>query len=175
MEETNIALFLADFDHQVVQIGKIYERLNKKSKTLSNNQIASEAVESAGYWLHNLYCAYEELFKIVSSFWENNISDDGRFHQSLIRRMLLNIEGVRPSLLSEKAFKHLDELRSFRHVFRHAYSYGLDDERVIHLINKVLREKKTTLQELRGFKEKVSTLMASREDHLRAADVTDKK
>ncbi|BBO88586.1 hypothetical protein [Desulfosarcina ovata] len=164
MEETKIALFLADFDHQVAQINNIYERLEIKSKALSKNKVASETVESAGYWLHNLYCAYEDLFKIVSSFWENNIRDDGSFHQSLIRRMLLNIEGVRPSLLSEKAFTHLDELRSFRHVFRHAYSYGLDDERVIHLINRILNNKNIPLVEIQRFKEKVTTLIALRED-----------
>jgi hypothetical protein len=166
MEETKIALFLADFDHQVVQIEKIYERLESKSKALSKNKVTSEAVESAGYWLHNLYCAYEDLFKIISSFWENNIRDNGSFHQSLIRRMLLNIEGVRPSLFSEKAFTHLDELRSFRHVFRNAYSYGLDDERVIHLINRILNHKSIPLVEIQRFKEKVTTLIASREDRL---------
>lgn len=166
MEETKIALFLADFDHQVVQIEKIYERLEIKSKALSKNKVTSEAVESAGYWLHNLYCAYEDLFKIISSFWENNIRDNGSFHQSLIRRMLLNIEGVRPSLFSEKAFTQLDELRSFRHVFRHAYSYGLDDERVIHLINRILNNKSIPLVEIQRFKEKVTTLIASREDRL---------
>jgi len=166
MEETKIALFLADFDYQAVQIEKIYERLEIKSKALSKNKVTSETVESAGYWLHNLYCAYEDLFKMVSSFWENNIRDDRSFHQSLIRRMLLNIEGVRPSLLSEKAFKHLDELRSFRHVFRHAYSYGLDDERVIHLINRILNHKNIPLEEIKRFKEKVTTLIGSREDRL---------
>ena len=160
MEETKIALFLADFEHQIAQIKNIYSRLEIKSKALSRKQATSEAVESTGYWLHNLYCAYEDLFKIVSSFWENNVRDDGSFHQSLIRRMLLNIEGVRPQLISETAFKHLDELRSFRHVFRHAYIYGLDDERVIHLINRVVKEKNATIGELRRFKGIISELIA---------------
>ncbi len=105
--------------------------------TLASDNVTPEIVESSAYWLHNLYCAYEDLFKIVSSFWENNITDNGAFHRSLIRRMLLNIEGVRPALLSEKAFAHLDEIRGFRHVFRHAYSYGLDDARVTYLLKKV--------------------------------------
>lgn len=35
--------------------------------------------------------------------------------------MTLHIEGVMPALLSEETFKILDELRSFRHLFRHAY------------------------------------------------------
>ena len=41
------------------------------------------------------------------------------------------IEGVRPALISMESYQYLDEIRGFRHVFRHAYSYGLDDERVL--------------------------------------------
>ena len=148
MEEGKIALFLADFDHQVSQIEKIYDLLDTRSNALTRKKVAPESVESSGYWLHNLFCAYEDLFKIVSAFWENNIGNDGAFHRALIRRMVLNIEGVRPALLSEKSFRHLDELRGFRHVFRHAYSYGLDDERVIYLLKKVRRKESASLVSL---------------------------
>ena len=159
MEEGQIALFLADFDHQVSQIEKIYDLLETRLKILSKKKTVPESVESSGYWLHNLFCAYEDLFKIVSAFWENNIGNDGAFHRSLIRRMLLNIEGVRPALLSEKSFRHLDELRGFRHAFRHAYSYGLDGERVVYLFKKVMKEKAGVLSELNAFRKKVASVL----------------
>lgn len=159
MEEKKIAFFLADYDHQVSQIEKVYGRLSDRSESIAQKKVAAESVESSGYWLHNLYCAYEDLFKIVSAFWENNIGNDGAFHRSLIRRMLLTIEGVRPALLSEKSYQHLDELRGFRHVFRHAYSYGLDDERVIYLLNKVLKEQSKILSDLNVFRKKVASLL----------------
>ena len=162
MEERQLALFLADFDHQVSQIEKIYDLLDNKSNSLARKKVAPESVESTGYWLHNLFCAYEDLFKIVSAFWENNIVNDGTFHRALIRRMLLTIEGVRPALLSEKSFRHLDELRGFRHAFRHAYSYGLDDERVIYLLKKVLKERNNVLGELNVFRKKVASLLVGR-------------
>ena len=163
MEERKIALFLADFDFQVSQIQRIYDLLDTKSKALAHKKVAPESVESSGYWLHNLFCAYEDLFKIVSAFWENDIGNDGAFHRGLIRRMLLTIEGVRPALLTEKSFQHLDELRGFRHVFRHAYSYGLDDERVIYLLKKVLKEKTSVLRDLNMFREKVASLLVGDE------------
>jgi uncharacterized protein YutE (UPF0331/DUF86 family) len=159
MEETGISIFLADFDLQAIQIKNIYERLGEKHRLLAKKKVSPESVESGAYWLHNLYCAYEDLFKIVSGFWENNIGDDGAFHKALIRRMLLTIEGIRPSLLSEKSYRHLDELRGFRHVFRHAYSYGLDDERVLHLLNRVLKEKDNVLGDIQVFREKVAAII----------------
>jgi len=161
MEERKIALFLADFDHQVTRIEKIYGLLDDKSNVLALKSIAQESVESCGYWLHNLFCAYEDLFKIVSAFWENNIGSDGAFHKTLIKRMMLTIEGVRPALLSDKSYCHLDELRGFRHVFRHAYSYGLDDERVIYLLKKVLNQKGNVLEELKAFRKKIYSILSS--------------
>jgi hypothetical protein len=44
--------------------------------------------------------------------------------------MSLSIEGVRPCLISEEAFRQMDELRAFRHFFRQAYSYELRYEKV---------------------------------------------
>jgi len=71
MEETQISLFLADFDLQVNQIDRIYDLLDARQKSLIQTDTTPETVESTGYWLHNLYCTYEDLFKIVSAFWEN--------------------------------------------------------------------------------------------------------
>ncbi|MBA3028880.1 MAG: hypothetical protein FP816_08730 [Desulfobacteraceae bacterium] len=155
MDERKLALFLADFDHQIFQVEKIYGLLEDRANSLNSDHISSETVDSIGYWLHNLFSAFEDLFKIVAAFWENSVGKDGNYHKSLISRMVLNIEGVRPALISEKTFSHLDELRGFRHVFRHAYSYGLDDERVLYLLRKILKEKALVLKEHQSFREKI--------------------
>jgi uncharacterized protein YutE (UPF0331/DUF86 family) len=128
--QNQLTVFLAEFDFQVDQILKIYKQLKSKLPSIEKSPVSLETVESTGYWLHNLYCAYEELFKRVAGFWENNVSADGEYHIHLLRRMLLEIKGVRPPLLSEKSYNFLNGLRGFRHVFRHAYSYGLDDAQV---------------------------------------------
>ena len=47
--------------------------------------------------------------------------------------MQLDIPGVRPALLSESTAADLDELRRFRHLFRHAYSADLDPHKVRRL------------------------------------------
>ena len=91
---------------------------------------------------------------------EKNVPFDiSIWKRALIRRMVLNIEGVRPALLSEKSFQHLDELRGFRHAFRHAYSYGLDEERVTYLLKKVMKEKNSVLGEINAFRKKVASLL----------------
>jgi hypothetical protein len=150
--QDRIVVFLAEFDYQVQQIISVYTRLETKVSAIEKQTVAAEAVESAGYWMHNLYCAFEDLFKLVSGFWENSLSADGEFHVQLLKRMLLSIEGVRPALLSEGSYWSLNELRGFRHVFRHAYSYGMDDERVMTLLRKILDSKSAVIKDLNKFR-----------------------
>lgn len=47
------------------------------------------------------------------------------------------IPGIRPKLLSQESYRVLNELRGFRHIFRHAYDYELDPERVDSLKQKI--------------------------------------
>ncbi|MFP4285182.1 MAG: hypothetical protein ACLFQG_06480 [Desulfovermiculus sp.] len=54
-------------------------------------------------------------------------------------------------------------MRAFRHVFRHAYSYGLDDERVFFLLRRVLESKNTILGEISSFRSHVEGLSHSGE------------
>jgi hypothetical protein len=150
--QDRILVFLAEFDYQVEQIKEIYITLQRKVPSLERQPVTQESVESAGYWLHNLYSAYEDLFKLVAGFWENSLSLDGEFHVQLLKRMLLNIKDVRPALLSGVGYRILNELRGFRHVFRHAYSYGLDDERVNSLLRKVLGQEDTVIKDLQTFR-----------------------
>jgi len=154
--QKQIVIFLAEFDFQVRQIDSIYGSLAKKAVTIEKQHVTVEAVESAGYWMHNLYCAFEDLFKLVAGFWENNLSANGEYHIHLLKRMLVEIEGVRPALLSIAGYRYLNELRGFRHVFRHAYSYGLDDERVSALLRKILEQKDIVMSDLQTFRNTIA-------------------
>ncbi len=110
-------------------IGRIADRVEARRMTFDER---AEEVDSLGYQLHNLYGAFEQVFEEVARFFENRIDAAG-YHAGLIRRMQLNIPGVRPALLSESAAADLDELRRFRHLFRHAYSADLDPHEVVRL------------------------------------------
>ena len=86
----------------------------------------------AGLQLHNLYGACEQLFELVARAFENQI-DGPTYHVDLLRRMKAEITGVRPSFLTEGVATTLNELRGFRHFFRHAYDSELHSERVTEL------------------------------------------
>lgn len=138
MEKESLTLFKAEFVAQVKKIDEIYGRIKERSQRVETDAIV---LESLSYQLHNLYCAYEDLFKIVANFFENRIEERVNYHTQLLKRMSLEIEGLRPALLSEQSYFLLDELRAFRHLFRHAYLYQLDPEKVKMVLEKGLRLK----------------------------------
>lgn len=107
------------------------------------------------YKLHNLYGAYEELFEIIADFFENQI-EGTRYHMDLLRRMKLNIEGIRPSLLSQETYLLFDELRRFRHFFRHAYAVGLDPDRVEKMASAAVEIQNKSAKDLNKFMEILS-------------------
>ncbi len=78
------------------------------------------------YALHNLYSALENSFDQISRSFENHVVDREQWHRELMLKMFLEIPGLRPAVLPDELKPLLNELRSFRHVFRHSYEFQLD-------------------------------------------------
>ncbi len=147
MVEGRMTLFRAELSDQWREIGRLHGIVRER---LGNFKESQEKVDSMGYKLHNLYCAYEELFEIVAKYFENQVEPE-RYHADLLRRMKLNIPGVRPALISEGTYALLDELRRFRHFFRHAYGVDLDPERVEGVAKKAVELEKRFGEDLNNF------------------------
>ena len=134
MEEERLSLLKASIEAQRREIERIFGKIEERRHGKSVAEL-----ESLAYQLHNLYCAFEDLFRIVADFFENRIDDRARYHRELLWRMKVSIEGVRPALLSEESYRLLDSLRAFRHFFRHAYSYELDPRKVALVVEDALK------------------------------------
>ncbi|HHE47877.1 MAG TPA: hypothetical protein ENL11_02890 [Candidatus Acetothermia bacterium] len=134
MEEEWLSLLKASIEAQRREIERIFAKIEERRHGKSVAEL-----ESLAYQLHNLYCAFEDLFRIVADFFENRIDDRARYHRELLWRMKVSIEGVRPALLSEESYRLLDSLRAFRHFFRHAYSYELDPRKVALVVEDALK------------------------------------
>lgn len=156
--EAKLAILFAELDYQWKQILRVHRSIEDKLARLKIEPKNEDLRDSLAYKLHNLYCAYEDLFEIVAKFFENRIEDPARFHIEILRRMMINIEGVRPSLVSEESYVYLNELRGFRHVFRHAYTFELETGRIIALAEKSLKLRETSRRGLKKFKEKLKEM-----------------
>lgn len=151
MEKERLAILRAEVEAQIKEIENIYGKLEERRR-----KRGKAAIESIAYQMHNLYCAFEDLFKIVAANFENNIEDMVKYHTELLKRMTLTIEGVRPPLLSNEIFVLLDNLRSFRHFFRHAYSYEMDERKVRIVMEDVLKLKEIYRKDISIFLDSLS-------------------
>jgi hypothetical protein len=137
----------ADIKANLEVIDQIYQRLDLQGDAIATD----EQTIVTGYHLHNLYNAFENIFQRVAETFENDISDHSRWHVLLLKRMTLDIEGVRPHLLSDESHRCLDELRRFRHLFRSMYTSTLDAERLGLVLRKARRLSELYRAEMEGF------------------------
>ena len=147
MDEGAFAVLEAGLRARVRDISRIGSRIEERLGTFAQR---AEGIDSMGYQLHNLYGAFEQLFEEVARFFENQI-DEARYHADMLRRMQLEIEGIRPALLAAETASDLDELRRFRHLFRHAYTADLDSDKVADLAAKAVRIQRDFTQDFERF------------------------
>ncbi len=91
-------------------------------------------IEAAAFQLTRFFNVLEQLAARVAAAFENHIEDRQTWHTELIRRLSLDIPGVRPAFFSPGMTSDLRELRGFRHVFVHAYDLVLDKNRIADLV-----------------------------------------
>jgi hypothetical protein len=119
-----ILLLISNIERDLVGIETIYQELAERPISQDKDTLIVIA-----YHLHNLYNAFENIFLNIARTFENAI-DETQWHAKLLERMTLNINSLRPAVLDETAYDCLDELRRFRHMFRHAYLVKLDPMRL---------------------------------------------
>ena len=105
------------------------QRLTEMLQVLPADATYPDAA-AQGYALHNIYGALENSFDQISRTFENHVVDTSRWHRELMLKMFLAIPDLRPAVLPEGLQNALNDLRSFRHLFRHGYDFQLDPIRL---------------------------------------------
>ena len=139
MDKESFAVLEAGLESRREELHRLAERIRERRPGFADTP---EGVDSMAYQLHNLYGGFEQLFEEVAGTFENQVEGEC-CRTGLLRRMKLRIEGIRPALLSPETAEILDELRRFRHLFRHAYTADLDPLKVGEIAGRVgeLRER----------------------------------
>jgi len=89
--------------------------------------------------LHHYYSALESAFERIAVAFEGTPNRSDRWHQDLLHQLELDVDGVRPRLLSPETATLLRELLSFRHFLRHAYAVDMDPARLRRVADDALR------------------------------------
>jgi hypothetical protein len=136
MDSNKLTLLSVDLNAQMSNIKVIHQKIVARSTRLQSDD--ETILESIAYQIHNLYCATEDLLKIVAGYFENNISDSSQWHSLLLQRMSIEIPNIRPAFLTSKTYSILNSLRGFRHFFRHAYGATIEYDQLKSNLDKSL-------------------------------------
>jgi len=107
------------------------------------------ALEACGFEVHRLYNILEKSFERVCEAFENHFEKRGDYHEKLIERLALPLPEIRPAFLPQSALAAVREIKSFRHVFRHAYDLELRRDRLAEIV----REATTVAREFPSWTE----------------------
>lgn len=91
---------------------------------------------SMGSILHDFYNCCERVFKKIAIEINAGYEDTPKWHKSLLFKMTIPVEGLRPQVISEELAADLDEYLAFRHLFRNIYGFELKGGRIDYLVEK---------------------------------------
>jgi len=100
--------------------------------------------------LENYYTCLETIYLRISQSFENSL-DPARWHNDLLQKMTLEIEGVRTAAVSQETFYPLFELLKFRHFKRYYFELEYDWDRLDFLVKKLRQAHPLVMRDLERF------------------------
>src|SRR4030066_913220 len=84
-------------------------------------------------YLADFYMGIERIFQIIATEIDGGLPQGEEWHKRLLLNMTLEIEGVRPPVISSGLYNSLRTFLGFRHVVRQAYGFQLDENKLEEL------------------------------------------
>ena len=121
---------IGELELDLVLIRRLAETNRQALERLRGSQQSEYDYAAVGYTIHNLYSAIEGYALRIAKAFENHLNERS-WHRSVVQRMAVEVPEIRPRVWSLELTRHVDELRRFRHAFRHIYDSGLDPRKLM--------------------------------------------
>ncbi len=105
-----------------------YREFTNKYKSVDKYMLRVKAS-----YLADFYMGIERIFQIIATEIDGGIPQGEEWHKRLLLNMTIEIEGVRPPVISTNLYNSLRPFLGFRHVVRQAYGFQLDEAKLEEL------------------------------------------
>ena len=129
------------------ELGIFLTRLSNQSDIFYKKALIS----SIALNLHGIYTGIERIFEDIAKEIDHRLPTGDKWHRDLLNQMTVNIPNLRKAVISEESRLILDELRRFRHVVRSAYSFQLDEAKVLIVANQIADCHQVIINEIQLF------------------------
>lgn len=103
-----------------------------------------------GSVLHSFYNGIENIFEIIAKNIDREIPTGNKSHQELLHQMASE-NSYRKEIINEALYLELRDYGTFRHFYRHAYSFQLNWEKMKPLVDNLFEVWKDTKDSLENF------------------------
>jgi len=107
-------------------------RLLKEYKELPQDE-SIYLLRAKGSIFHDFYTASERIFQKIGEELNGGIPKSEQWHKALLFDMTLELDTVRPMVISESTYEEMQVFLRFRHLFRNVYGYELRPEKIAQL------------------------------------------
>lgn len=118
-----------EIDRLFIEYDLIFEKIKIQKPDLFDMTIL-------GSVLHSFYNGLENIFEIIAKNIDGVIPTGNKSHQELLHQMASE-NSKRDEVIDEKLYIKLREYATFRHFYRHAYSFQLNWKKMKPLIDNI--------------------------------------
>lgn len=112
----------------ILRLRDEYNEFINKYKTVDRYLLRVKAS-----YLADFYMGIERIFQIIATEIDGGLPQGDEWHKRLLLNMTIEIEGVRPPVISSDLYNRLRPFLGFRHVVRQAYGFQLDETKLEEL------------------------------------------
>ncbi len=120
---------ISDLDKLFLEYDLIFKKAENEIPDLFDMTIL-------GSVLHSFYNELENIFETIAKNIDNNVPIGNKSHQELLHQMASENEN-RAEIINEELYLKLREYATFRHFYRHAYSFQLNWEKMKPLVKDI--------------------------------------
>jgi hypothetical protein len=148
--EPRFAALAAEIEGELTELEALGREIDRLQRRMGAGPDPLD-VRAAGSILHDLYSGLERIFERIAAELDGGPPTGADRHVTLLRRMALPVDPVRPSVVSAGTAARLDDYLRFRHVFRNVYGRQLQWSRMRPLLDDAPTVLAEVAGELRGF------------------------
>ena len=118
--QTELKTLVASLHDDLESLDRLEAKLDAVISRMGKEPDPADVMAAAGY-LHHIYTAVEAMGERILTTVDGALPSGERWHQELLGRLGLEMDGVRPAVIRAETRARLARLLRFRHFFRHAY------------------------------------------------------
>lgn len=150
MPDSAVEKVIAKVNLELAQIDELFEIYADLLEDARLGNLKPRDLASLASVLHSFYNGVENIFSIFAKEIDQSSPNSAEWHTNLLKQMS-QVQTHRPPVISGEFLDALSEYLSFRHFYRHAYSFRLRWGKMSHLVQNLPQVKEDLNTEVAAF------------------------